>query len=421
MQLPVSVSRDRFLHLVTVSLFLVFILLLPRFTDQAKNWFYLLCIVAIVFLALHAKEITRLERPLRLLFLLLLANFIWMLASFYINGQPGRGTSFLWNRHVHLLMLIPLYFLFRRVRVSDSIIVVGLFLSLLVSVGDMALDLARGIDHRLQGMNPNAFGPIQLALGGILFFHFLFKPASWEKWLALIGVMLALTAVVLSKSKGTWMALPVLIVFFTFYLPRNWSIAKKSVILAILLGLIASSYLLPIVKTRIDYGIVNIEQYFASDDYRDDSRLGTFGTRAELWRSAWQMFRENPLTGVGVGGFKVTNQLRAEDFAVNEVVKRFKNPHNQYLNALATRGLPGLLLLLGFLCMPIYIALRGNHATGRGRIDASCILLICITYLTGNLVDDHFEGKSAIIFFACMVALLLARLPQTAAITTETA
>lgn len=71
--------------------------------------------------------------------------------------------------------------------------------------------------------------------------------------------------------------------------------------------------------------------------------LGSLYTRIQMWRAAWGGFTQNPLLGLGPGGYK--------EYVHNQIVKGkaaptiwpYDHPHNQYLYQLATQGLVGYL------------------------------------------------------------------------------
>ena len=224
-------------------------------------------------------------------------------------------------------------------------------------------------------MNPNKFGPIQLCLTAMLFFYFIELPDRPLRWIALGRSLLGLITVLFSLSRNTWLTLAILGVAFFFYFTRRLPVSKKMGLVIGLVILAGATYSLPMVQKRIDQGLQSIEIYFASEDYRDDSRLGSFGKRMELWKTGWYIFRENPLLGVGVGGFKPAAEANAERYRVNDYVKRKRYVHNQYLAALATRGIPGLILFLLVMIIPVYIAMRASSDTPSRTVARLSILV----------------------------------------------
>jgi len=410
MQIDVYDLREKALTVVVASLFVLFVVMLPRYTDIAKTWFMLLILAALGYLVFNFKQVKFTNMLERLLFAAIIMNFLWIAFTFYANGEPGRGASFVWSRHFYFLFFIPLFFLFRRIEIPDRVIVLALFCSIVVSLIDILIDLVQGIDHRLQGMNVNAFGPIQVCLSGILLFYFIKRPETLLRWVALAGCFFGIANVVFSESRGTWMTLTVLSIFFAIYLARSQPAWKKTALVAVIMLLISSSYFLPIVKGGIDYAIRDVSSYFGGEHNQKSSSLSSIGQRIELLKTGWYIFLENPLLGVGVGGFKSAAQANSERYQVNEIVHQYKNPHNQYIAALATRGIPGLALLLMVLLIPLYIAMSHKSFNRDTEIARLSIIFICLTYVIGNIAENHFEGKSATMFVGTFLPLLLAKI-----------
>ncbi len=405
-----SIKIDKALTPLVTILFVLFVLMLPRYDDIAKVWFLILILTSCGYLVFNLREFKATSMIERAFFAAIIANFLWIAFTFYFNGEPGRGSSFLWGRHFYLLFAVPLFFLFRKININNRVIILTLFLSVAFSLVDILIDIGQGVDYRLQGMNPNAFGPIQLCLSGILLFYFFSKPGNWLRWLALAGFFIGVATVIFSKSRNTWVTLAVLSVFFIFYLARSQAVWRRTGLVAGIMLLLASTYLLPVVENRVDRSIESLTSYFASDDYRDASRTSSLGIRIELWKTAWNIFLENPVLGVGVGGFKVEARKNSERYQVNEVVHRFKYAHNQYLAALATRGFPGLILFLLVMLIPIYMAMSQKAFEYESKTAQLSVILICLNYLVGSLGEDHFEAKSATMFFGTMLPFLLARI-----------
>jgi len=410
MQAGFALSKQQIPGIVVTALFALFVVMLPRYTDTAKTWFALLILGAAIYLVCNWRQLRQTSQLERVFFAVLFINFTWIAFCYYANGEPGRGSSFLWGRHFYMLFLMPLFFMFRSISISDRTIVLVIFCSVLVSFADIGLDLWQGVDHREQGMNPNKFGPVQLCLSGMLFFYFLKMRSGPLRLLAFAGFLLGLSTVILSLSKLTLLTLALLTVFFVFYLAGKVPTWKKLAVASIILAMISASYAVPKIQKRIDRTANNISEYFASEDYRDEVRIGSFGTRMELWITGWKIFLENPVTGVGVGGFKVMAKANSERYQVNDIVNKHSYAHNQYIAALATRGMPGLILFLLLMALPLYIAMTQRAFDRESEIARLSLILISLTFLIGCLGEDHFEGKSATMMVAVFVALWLARL-----------
>lgn len=402
--------RDRILSIAVLALLSGFLILLPRYLETAKVWFYLLSLLAIVLMLADPRQLIRTTRPEQVLFAAILANFAWILFTYHWNGAPGQGDAFIWNRQFHFLMLIPLFFLFRRFPVSDRQMLLILIAGAALTSAALLIDMTQATKFKIQGMSGNKFGAAQVCIAGIFALSWICLKGRWERTLAVLGLALSLFVIVATKSKAAWIMIPVLTGLFLFYLPSALSLGRKLAIFCLMLALICASYFVPMVKQQIDRASTNLSQNLASEHYTDKVRRGTFGARMEMWKAAWKMFLEKPITGVGLGGFREVVHAKSDQYEVNKIVKKYWHPHNQYLNALATRGIPGLALMLLLLVVPATIALARDSRAPDDPQARNCILLLCSAFAVMNCFEDYFESKSIIIFYVTLLALYLSRI-----------
>ena len=75
-------------------------------------------------------------------------------------------------------------------------------------------------------------------------------------------------------------------------------------------------------------------------------------TRAWMAQAAMNMFKSNPVIGIGPGNYGfLYNDYRPKNSPIKDFIER---THNIYLQVLAENGLPGLIIFLGFLSVLIY-------------------------------------------------------------------
>jgi O-antigen ligase len=72
--------------------------------------------------------------------------------------------------------------------------------------------------------------------------------------------------------------------------------------------------------------------------FRGDSPIHS---RLDSWEVSWEMIKENPLFGSGLGGFRGYNNI--------EWTNEIKYPHNLFLEITAECGFIGLFILVGLL------------------------------------------------------------------------
>jgi tetratricopeptide (TPR) repeat protein len=127
--------------------------------------------------------------------------------------------------------------------------------------------------------------------------------------------------------------------------------------------------------------------------------------RLDLWRSALEIGRDHPLSGVGPLGFgralrDYRNQAIADD--------RLSSPHNALLMALVEAGIPGVLALLAVvagLCVTAYRRWSAAEDVEKTRIAG--VIAGLVGYCAHNMVDT-FLSLSMLLPVLVMCAVLLA-------------
>jgi O-antigen ligase len=116
--------------------------------------------------------------------------------------------------------------------------------------------------------------------------------------------------------------------------------------------------------------------------------LSPYDDRRVIYREAYREIRENPVLGVGPGGFPVASTLVVSESATLS----YAHAHNLYLNWAAEVGLPSLVIILCFalaLAFSARTASRGARVRGDPR-DRAIIIGISAALLT-VLVQGFFD------------------------------
>ncbi len=94
------------------------------------------------------------------------------------------------------------------------------------------------------------------------------------------------------------------------------------------------------------------------------------GARTELWAAAWDMWRSQPLLGVGVTRFP---ELLPEAITADRLP--YQHAHNLVLESLATTGIVGTLAYLGYWAGAVVRVLRLDDVTMRWRLGLPMLVL----------------------------------------------
>lgn len=105
-------------------------------------------------------------------------------------------------------------------------------------------------------------------------------------------------------------------------------------------------------------------------------RSATLRFRTYTWSYAWRMFREQPVTGHGQGGFAMLgDSYVGDDVLLDPPVfgSRIDNAHNEWLEILAELGAVGLLLAAAVIVLTVRAAMRSGD-DGAKRADRTMII-----------------------------------------------
>ncbi len=140
------------------------------------------------------------------------------------------------------------------------------------------------------------------------------------------------------------------------------------------------------------------------------------GQRFELWRAAWRLFLEHPLIGVGTGAYQAkTNQLIRQT-KVAPFIGIYDHPHNDYLDALSSRGLLGFVALLAILLIPLWRFLRATRSPAHAShaIGLAGVLMVA-GFAIYAMTDTIFLHSIMITWYVIYMALFYALLDTQAA------
>ncbi|UQB42430.1 O-antigen ligase family protein [Thiomicrospira microaerophila] len=289
-------------------------------------------------------------------------------------------------------------------------VVIGSFLTGLHSLYIIVLlDLTRvdlGYTHHIQ------FGNIALLLGLVSLAGLGWAAEQKDKvfWTALlvVGFLFGLLASLLSGTRGGWVAIPFALLII--YRGLSTSFRWRQVVLGsgalFFVGLFA--YLQPVlgVKDRVDLAVQEVGAYYQSGEVAT-----SVGARLEMWRGALIIGQENPVYGVGDGGYQQRKFELIELGELDGFVAQFGHPHNEYLERFVKFGLVGLLslLLLYFLPLRVFLSFF-NDTRSSVRAYATAGAVLCVCYIDFSFTQSFFAHNSGVMVFAFMLIIIWAML-----------
>ncbi|MCE5230447.1 O-antigen ligase family protein [bacterium] len=192
------------------------------------------------------------------------------------------------------------------------------------------------------------------------------RPNLW-RGIGIVGTMLNLLSIFYCMSKGEYIFAIIGLAFFVvmfFFFGKVRDIERRHMV-ALIVGM----------------AILIASQIW----FRSPTILGqlkgvktSWESREIMWSAAWQMFKEDPVLGVGPGAFRVYfPEFRRPDYFSHEISHVTTYSHNLIMDTLAETGIAGFAMLMLILCAVwfggLYWAVR--HPDPRLRN----ILIACLT------------------------------------------
>lgn len=275
----------------------------------------------------------------------------------------------------------------------------GLFGALLVAV----VQVAGGAWRAEAWTNAIVLADIVLMLMVLLVFC---RPHGQWRWVA-TGLVAGCAVIVLTGSRGVWLGLLALLV--AIGLGSRWRDGRTR--LLTLAGLLA-------VAATLVLMVPGLSERLRLDELRQDvERLergdtnSSAGARVERLWVAWDTFREHPLTGVGIDRFDEAMKRLPECALEQQSAPRchLSHAHNDLAEWAATRGVPGVLLLLAIYGVPLLLFARLHRRSGHGKFrgPAAAGIMVVVGYALCGLTQSMFAHQITASFYVSIVGVLM--------------
>ncbi len=232
-----------------------------------------------------------------------------------------------------------------------------------------------------------------------------------ERVLHITAMMFGMYGALLTQSRGPLLAFAPAFALLVLLRARRSGHRRLGVLLLIgaCVGATLATYTM---RDEMAERFAAIGPEMTSFDHRHDAR-GAVRERLEMWRTAGRAVGEHPLVGIGIGEFSqyVAGEITAG--RSNPSIGRYNQPHNEYVEAAATGGIPGLLVLLATFLLPLgYFARHVRDADEAVAMPAGTGAALVVLYMLCALTDSVFYRVMPQSFYFFMVlgmALLIGR------------
>lgn len=195
---------------------------------------------------------------------------------------------------------------------------------------------------------------------------------------AAIGGLLAAFGLVISGSRGGWVAAFIALVLMWIISVYRFPQVRRRCVMSIILFVLLFAVSWPLTGSMIRTGVGRASEEFQM--MQEDQTYNTStGLRVLMWEWASRAFIAHPVIGIGIGSFKdyIAEQpeyLEAAESDPNTARYMLRDhAHSDYLQVLATTGIIGLILFVAILLLILYQSWRdlNNHIFAIGSFFAA--------------------------------------------------
>lgn len=229
--------------------------------------------------------------------------------------------------------------------------------------------------------NRNACGAALVTIAVVMLAE-VWKSEGKKRLFPLVFLGLDIFMIIMTYSRGAFLGLIIGLVVFLFFVYED-----KVKLLGICISIAILAFLF---RGRIQQMPIY-------------ERLATEGlSRNELWDYAFQVIRDNFLTGVGFSSSQFSNQLEGNEGY---------NFHNSYIGLMADVGIFGVIMLaLMFLVLGARIYIRYKNIPSKDRIQYVALIAICIAFFGLSFGEAYLivaGSPFSFVFWCCMFCLSL--------------
>jgi O-antigen ligase len=120
--------------------------------------------------------------------------------------------------------------------------------------------------------------------------------------------------------------------------------------------------------------------------------------RVLVWQASWKVIENSPIIGSGTGNAKYVLMDEYQKEGMTGAYREMLNSHNQYLQTMVAVGIPGLLILLGNLFIPMFTAIKRKRF-----VYLMFLIILCLNFLTESMLDQ----QAGTMFYGLFNSLLM--------------
>jgi len=305
------------------------------------------------------------------------------------------------------LFIVPIFMLFRYADIGQMPLWIGVLIGSWFAGGYALISYILEPGVRVSGSyHPIAFGHLSLVLA------FMSIPARDELKKRNINVIIpassftmGIIAVVLSGTRGAWIAIPALGVILFYYSGYYFRLMNRLVFSVLIILFFIGIYHIPAIPVaeRMNVFFEELILY-----HKGDRTYSSTATRIEGYRVSIDIFKDHPIIGAGPGNYEPLMHRLNERGKNYEIAAAHSQPHSAFALAMAEGGIIGLGGLLGLFIIPLAAAIRCIRRNPHLRHLGYAWIILVIGFMHFGLTETIFGRNVNLSFYIFFTALIMA-------------
>lgn len=337
---------------------------------------------------------------------------------FAINPIEGLTDIFKWLL-IFILTLLATYLMLNSNSLFNLLLKGVVINVLLFSM----IGIVQYLENALMNSDPNAIYEVnglmahknQFSISLFVLIPFLLSAFVnlnniWKKFAAL-ATILALIVILILQTRAVWLGLFIssIITVLTLLIINSRKeyihLRNKTLKMAILVGTILMILFLGLI---VFYPVGPLETINERINSVFNPNYASNEWRIEIWEATLQLIKDEPLTGVGAGNWKISIYPYYSEY-LPSVFRQWNNPHNDYLLVFSEKGVFGLLCFISMFLFLIYYVIRNmTRATSiKSMLTYSFFLFGIFGYMVISFFSFPNERINHLIFISLMAAFII--------------
>ena len=225
-------------------------------------------------------------------------------------------------------------------------------------------------------------------------------------WVILLmcGFFMGMLGSLFTGARGSWVGLPFCLwILFRAY---GGEVRKRYVLggLATVIVAVAVAYAIPrtAVKQRMSMAVSETLSYVKTRNANS-----SLGTRLEMWRVGFMAAAERPVLGWGKEGLVKWESAEIADGRIDPLMEGNNHVYNEWLDAIAKRGLPGLIVLLALYAIPFQLFMKhAKTASKRAKPYAVGGMMLIVNYICFGFSQVSLAHNTGVMILAFSTVIL---------------